>query len=83
MRNLTNEELSTVAGGRGINIGDVGSSNSSGNGNSVDAGHNSASANGNGSGNSASATASAATDLMNDVSSKVTSALQDVVGGIL
>jgi len=83
MRNLTNEELTTVAGGRGISIGDVGSSNSTGNGNSVDAGHNSASADGNGSGNSASASASTATNLMNDLSSKATSVLQDVVGGIL
>ena len=83
MRTLTNEETTTVAGGRGINIGDIGSGNSTGNGNSVDAGHNSASANGNGSGNSASATANTAVNAMSDLTSKVTSVLEDVVGGIL
>ena len=52
MRDLKNEELVAVAGGRGINIGDIGSGNSTGNGNSIDAGGNSLSADGNGSGNS-------------------------------
>ncbi len=83
MRNLTNEELTTVAGGRGINIGDIGSGNSTGNGNSVDAGGNSVLADGNGSGNSASASANTSSDVQNHVSSTVTSLLQDVVGGIL
>lgn len=83
MRDLKNEELVAVAGGRGINIGDIGSGNSTGNGNSVDAGGNSLSANGNGSGNSASANASATTSATNHVMSEATTLVDQLVGGIL
>lgn len=83
MRSLTKEELTTVAGGHGITIGDVGSGNNVGNGNSADAGHNSVSASGNASGNSASVSASAGTGITNDVMSTVDAAVRDVSGSIL
>jgi hypothetical protein len=83
MRTLTNEELTTVAGGHGITIGDVASGNNVGNGNTVDAGHNSVSADGNVSGNSASVSASAGAGVTNNVMSTVDAVVRDVSGSIL
>ena len=83
MRNLTNEELATVAGGHGITIGDVASGNNVGNGNSVDAGHNSVSADGNASGNSASVSANTGAGVTSNVASTVDAVLHDIGGSIL